>query len=169
VAAPGVAAQTPAGEAACLSALNDPQAERVACSIDYVLKERARQDLRTVTGGLFLDASCTVDVDLARAEAFEALLAPEVLDVPPQAGDCALVTQKQEIAVAFTAAPTIWFEQGRAVRAMPGIAHVAGLPPVLAKLLTDWINTSPLIEAAILDNVNAYLDGGIIGLPGPKK
>ena len=165
LAAAGSAAQSPTGEAACIQALNDPESERVACSISYVMAESARHDLQTVTGGLFLDARCTVNVDLARKEAFDALMAPDVLDVPPQAGDCVLVTEKQPIPVAFTAAPTVWFEQGRAVQAHPGVAHVAGLPPLLAKLLTDWINTSPMIETAVLENVNNYLDRGLIELP----
>lgn len=168
VAATPSAAQPPSGEAACIQALNDPEAERVACSVSYILDESARQDFQVLTGGLFLDARCTVEVDLARKEAFDALLAPDVLDVPPQAGDCVLVTEKQPIPVAFTAAPTVWFEQGRAVQAHPGVAHVAGLPPLLAKLLTDWINTSPMIEAAILDNLNNYLEDGQIGLPGQR-
>ena len=168
VAATPSVAQSPTGEAACLGALNDPGAERVACAVSYVMAESARHDLQTITGGLFLDARCTVNVDLARKEAFDALMAPDVLDVPPQAGDCVLVTEKQPIPVAFTAAPTVWFEQGRAVQAHPGVAHVAGLPPLLAKLLTDWINTSPMIEAAILENVNGYLDGGLIELPGQR-
>lgn len=54
----------------------------------------------------------------------------------------------------FNIAPKIRFAGVKAVQANPGMSDVLVLPEILAKLLTDWVNSSPVIENAMLHEVN---------------
>ena len=147
-----------AGIDACMAGMAG-SAERVSCRIGYELGPPERAELGRLTGGALVDADCELAVDLARGPLFEALLRPEVLDVPPQDGRCRVATTRGgPLDVAFLVAPRVRFAEGRAVAATPNVHGVRGLPNLLAVMLTEAVNRSPLVEAALVREINAFLD-----------
>lgn len=152
-------AGNPTGIEACLAEFRQVAAEAVRCRIGYRLSGDERDNLSWLTAGALLDAECDLDVALARAVVAAALRAPEVLEVPPQDGACRLTTAAAPLDVAFRLAPTVWFADGRAVRATPNLHGVRGLPTVLGDALVQAVNRDPEIEALIVAEVNALLDG----------
>jgi len=145
----------------CIDQLGDPGVDIIACTVPFELKERARDDLIRITGGVVRDAGCLLEVGLERATLFNALVHAEDLVVPAQPVECDVETDRQPLQARFTLAPKVWFADGRAVGATPGMANVRGLPPLLALLLTKWVNTNPQVQRAMVAWVNNYLANGL--------
>ncbi len=146
------------GVDACVARLTDAAAERVSCRVDYVPSPPERAELARLTGGVLTDANCELAVDVARGPLFEALLRPEVFEVPPQDGSCRVATGRGPLDVAFAVAPRVRFADGRAVAATPNLHAVRGLPELLAIVLAEALNRSPVIEAAMLREINGFLE-----------
>ena len=166
-AAPASTAQPaagPNGVERCVAAFGEgvtPGGGPVTCRVSYRLTEEERGNLVRLTGGALLDAACDLDLDLGRELVVAALLGPEALEVPPQDGTCRFETAATAapLDVAFLVAPTVWFEGGRATRATPNVHGIRGLPPFLSDILAQAINRDPEIEAVMVAEVNAFLDG----------
>ncbi len=145
----------------CIDQLGDPNVDIIACTIEFVLKSRAREDLMRITGGVVRDAGCLVEVGLERANVFEALVHAENLAVPAQPVKCDVATDRRPLQARFTLAPKVWFSDGRAVGATPGMGNVTGLSPFLAVLLTNWVNKNPQVQQAMVAWVNDYMENGV--------
>ena len=158
---PGSAAGAVAGldgVDACVAQLADAAEERVSCRVDYALGPPEQTELARLTGGVLTDADCELAVDVARGPLFQALLRPEVFEVPPQEGSCRVATDRGPLDVAFLVAPRVRFADGRAVAATPNLHAIRGLPELLAIVLGEAINRSPVIEAAMLREINGFLE-----------
>ena len=107
------------------------------------------------------NAVCQVKVSIAREKIFTALLNARVLEVPRQPVNCSIITNGNPLSARFTLAPKVWFEGGKAVRAKPGMGDLLGMPPFLAKLLADWVNSSKMIESAMVQELNKALKTGL--------
>ena len=147
---------------ACAAQIAD-DVERVSCRVGYELGPPERAELARLTGGALVDADCELALDLARGPLFEALLRPDVLAIPPQDGRCLVATTGGSFDVAFLVAPHVRFAEGRAVAATPNVQGVRGLPNLLAVVLSEAVNRSPLVEAALVREINALL----LGRPEP--
>ena len=145
----------------CIDQLGNPEVDIIACTVPFELKERARDDLLRITGGVVRDAGCLLEVGLERATLFNALVHAEDLVVPAQPVECDVETDRRPLQARFTLAPKVWFADGRAVGATPGMGNVRGLPPLLALLLTKWVNTNPQVQRAMVAWVNDYLANGL--------
>jgi hypothetical protein len=156
---PPAAAVGPIGMQDCLAEFRQLAAEAVQCRLGYRLSAEERDNLAWLTAGALLDAECDLDVAVARTVVATALRAPEVLEVPPQYGECRFTTVAAPLDIDFLLAPTVWFEDGRAIRATPNLHGVRGLPTPLAGVLMQAVNQDPEIEALLVAEVNALLDG----------
>ncbi len=149
----------PDGLERCLDEIRGRSAGPVSCRIGYRPNAEERSNLVRLTAGTLLDADCAIDVAVGRELVVSVLLAPEVLDVPPQSASCRFETVATPLDVDFLLAPKIWFEDGRATRATPNIHGIRGLPAFLGDVLAQAINRDPQIEATMVAEVNALLDG----------
>ncbi len=145
----------------CVDQLGDPDVDIIACTVPFELKHRAREDLMRITGGVVRDAGCLVEVGLERAVLFNALVHAEDLAVPAQPVECDVETDRQPLKAQFTLAPQVWFADGQAVGATPGMGNVRGLPPLLAVLLVNWVNNDAQVQRAMVAWVNDYLANGL--------
>ena len=143
----------------CIEQLSDPGVDRITCDVPFQLERRTRDDLMQITGGVIRDAGCLLSVGVERVTVFDALIHAQDLTVPAQPVECDVETNRQPMRARFTLAPKVWFADGKAVRATPGVANVSGLPPILAILLTNWVNSDPQVQQAIVGWVNDYLAG----------
>jgi hypothetical protein len=123
------------------------------------LTAEERENLIWLTAGALLDAECDLDVAVTHAVVATALRAPAILEVPPQYGACRFTTVAAPLDIDFLLAPTVWFEDGRAIRATPNLHAVRGLPTLLAGALVQAVNQDPEIEALIVAEINALLAG----------
>jgi hypothetical protein len=70
---------------------------------------------------------------------------------------CNIYAFGEPVKTKFHMAPRVRFSKGKAVQVKPGMSDVVGMPEILAKLLTDWVNSSKAVESAMLDEVNKSL------------
>lgn len=145
----------------CIDQLGDPSVDRITCTLPFELRQRAREDLIRITGGVLRDAGCLVTVGLERVSIFNALVHAEDLEVPAQPVQCDVDTDRRPMQARFTLAPRVWFADGKAVGATPGMGNVRGLPPLLAVILTNWVNNDPQVQRAMVAWVNDYISGGL--------
>lgn len=110
--------------------------------------------MNRLTAGLMRDTACQVRVSVARETVMQALLAAGTVKLPEQPAACAVATGGRPILTEFTLAPSVTFFAGEAIEASPGIGNLRGLPPSLANNLQVWLNSSTLVEAALLRGIN---------------
>lgn len=144
----------------CLAKLQNPSHKIIDCILNFDLDASARKDLNGATGGVFRNAACKVKVSISREQLFTALLNEKVLEAPMQSVECLIVTNGEPLPARFTLTPKVWFKGGKAVHAKPGMENLLGTPPFLAKLLESWVNSSAMIESAMVQEVNAFLKSG---------
>lgn len=141
----------------CLAKLQNPSLKNIDCTLDFYLDKRSQQSMQGSTAGMIQNAACKTKISMAKKTIFTALLNEKVLQVPKQPVHCNISTIGEPVLAKFNMAPEIRFAGGQAVQAKPGMSDVLGLPEILAKLLTDWVNSSQAIESAMLHEVNQSL------------
>jgi hypothetical protein len=158
-----VAAAGPA-PANCISQLTSGSSAEVICSYPTQLGEKERAELRRMTGDLFVDARCLVNVRIERRHIAAALIKPDyVFVVPPQPVTCEVIGRDEKLPIAATFAPRIVLKGGRAVDAHPGMANLTGLNDMVANPLLQYINQSDAIRAQMIKMVNLYIANKQIG------
>lgn len=145
----------------CVAKLQNPKMKNINCIIKFNLDKKIQKDLKGATAGMVRNAACKVRVSVTREKVFSALMNAKVLEVPRQPVNCRIITSGDPFSARFTLAPKVWFKEGKAVRAKPGMGDLLGMPPFLAKLLTDWVNSSKMIQAAMIHEVNKALKTGL--------
>ncbi|MDA0692917.1 MAG: hypothetical protein O3A78_11065 [Nitrospinae bacterium] len=145
----------------CIAKLQNPAFKNIDCTLKFDLDKKIQKDLKATTAGVVRNAACQVKVSVAREKIFTALLNEKVLEVPRQPVVCKIITNGDSFPARFTLAPQVWFKEGKAVHAKPGMDDLLGMPPFLAKLLADWVNTSKMIESAMVQEVNKFLKTGL--------
>jgi hypothetical protein len=162
-ASPRVEAAGPA-PANCINQLNSGTSPEVICSFPTQLGEKERAELRRMTGDLFVDARCLVNVRIERRHITAALIKPEfVFQATPQAVTCEVMGKDEKLPIAATFAPRVVLKGGRAVDAHPGMANLTGLNEVVANPLLQYINQSDAIRAQMVRLVNLYIANKQIG------
>jgi hypothetical protein len=141
----------------CIAKLNNPALTNIDCTLNFNLDKRTQKSMQENTVGMIRNAACVTKVSMAKSKIFNALLNEEVLRVPRQPVRCNIYSVGDPVLAKFQLAPRIRFAGGKAVQARPGMSGVIGMPEILAKLLTDWVNSSEAIESAMLDEVNKSL------------
>lgn len=145
----------------CIAKLQNPKNKNIDCTLKFDLDKKIQRDLKGTTAGVLRNADCKVKVSVAREKIFTALLNEKVLEVPRQPVVCRIITNGDSFPARFTLAPKVWFKGGKAVRAKPRMNDLLGMPPFLAKLLADWVNSSKMIESAMVQEVNKFLKTGL--------
>jgi hypothetical protein len=157
----GVEAAAPAN---CITQLTTGSGPELICSYQTQLGEKERAELRRMTGDLFVDARCLVNVRIERRQITTALIKPDyVFQATPQAVTCDVIGKDEKLPIAATFAPRIVLKGGRAVDAHPGMANLTGLNDVLADPLLQYINKSDAIRAQMVKMVNLYIANKEIG------
>jgi len=141
----------------CRKELQNPSLKNIDCTLNFFLDKRTQQSMQGNTAGLIQNAVCKTKIFVAKKMIFTALLNEKFLQVPKQPVSCQIYILGDPLLAKFNMAPKIRFSGGKAIRARPGMSDVIGLPVMLAKLLTDWVNSSPAIESAMLHEVNKSL------------
>ncbi len=141
----------------CIENLKNPSLKNVDCTLDFYLDKRTQKSMRGSTAGMIRNAACKTKLSLVKKKIFTALLNEQVLEVSKQPVSCNIHTMGEPLLTRFNLAPKIRFAGGKAVEAKPGMSDVLGLPEILAELLVEWVNTSQVIESAMLDEVNKSL------------
>ena len=148
----------------CISQLTSGSGSEVICSYPTALGEKERAELRRMTGDLFVDARCLVNVRLERRQITAALIKPDsVFQATPQAVTCELISKDEKLPIKATFAPRIVIKGGRAVDAHPGMANLTGLNEFVADPVLEYINTSDTIRAQMVRIVNLYIANKQIG------
>jgi hypothetical protein len=142
----------------CLTELIHGRKEVISCTFPIRMTEQELESIQKTTRGLLTDASCAMQVSVARKTVDDAISTQDhVFVAPPQPVTCEVMTTKGNFPIAFTFAPRVEFKAGEAVKATPGMADVTGVSRVLAWPVVTWVNSAGLIEKGMLDVVNAYL------------
>lgn len=159
----GLQAAGPA-PANCIAQLTSGSSPDVICSYPTQLGEKERTELRRMTGDLFVDARCLVNVRIERRQITAALIKPDyVFQATPQAVTCDVIGQNEKLPISATFAPRIVLRGGRAVDAHPGMANLSGLNEIVANPLLQYINQSDAIRAQMVRMVNLYIANQQIG------
>ncbi len=145
------------GQSACEAKLQNPKLKNVDCMLNFDLDPKTRKSLQTGTAGMIRNAACIAKISVARKMIFTALRDEKVMQVERQPVKCNIDALGSPVLTKFNMAPSIRFSGGKAVQVKPGMSDVVGVPEILAKLLTDWVNSSKAIESAMLDEVNNSL------------
>jgi hypothetical protein len=145
----------------CVAKLQNPKLKNIDCIIKFNLDKKIQRDLKGATAGMVRNAACKVRVSVTREKVFSALMNAKVLQVPRQPVNCRIITSGDPFSARFTLAPKVWFKEGKAIRAKPGMGNLLGMPPFLGKLLADWVNSSKMIESAMIHEVNKALKTGM--------
>lgn len=141
----------------CIAKLQNPSMKNIDCTLDIYLDKPTQQSIQGNTAGMIQNAACKTKISMAKKTIIAALINENVLQVPKQPVRCNINVIGDSVLAKFNMAPEIRFAGGKAVQAKPGMSDVLGLPDILAKLLIDWVNSSPVIENAMLDEVNKSL------------
>lgn len=144
-------------QSTCIAKLQNPKLKNIDCTLNFDLDQRTQKSMQANTAGMIKNAACIAKISVARKMIFAALLDEKVMRVPRQPVYCNILTFGDPVKTKFHMAPKIRFSGGKAVQAKPGMSGVVGMPEILAKLLTDWVNSSEVIESAMLDEVNNSL------------
>jgi hypothetical protein len=148
----------------CITQLTSGSGPEVICSYPTQLGEKERGELRRMTGDLFVDARCLVNVRIERRQITTALIKPDyVFQATPQAVSCEVIGKDEKLPITATFAPRITLKGGRAVDAHPGMANLTGLNEMLADPLLQYINQSDAIRAQMVKMVNLYIANKQIG------
>ena len=142
---------------ACIAKLQNPSLKNIDCTLNFHLDKRTQKSMQGNTAGMIRNAACKTKISMAKKKIFSALLNEQVLQVPKQPVSCNIYSIGDPVLAKFHLAPKIRFAKGKAVQAKPGMSDVLGLPELLAKLLTDWVNSSEAVESALLHEVNQSL------------
>jgi hypothetical protein len=160
---PPVEAAGPA-PANCINQLTSGTSPDVICSYPTQLGEKERNELRRMTGDLFVDARCLVNIRIERRQITAALVKPDyVFQATPQSVTCDVIGKDEKLPISATFAPRIVLKGGRAVDAHPGMANLSGLNEVVANPLLEYINQSDAIRAQMVKMVNLYIANKQIG------
>jgi hypothetical protein len=143
---------------ACIAKLQNPKLKNIDCILKFDLDKRTQKSMQANTAGLIRNAACAAKISVARKMIFAALRDDKTMQVPRQPVQCNIFAFGKPVLTKFHMAPTIHFLKGKATQAKPGMIDVVGIPEVLAKLLADWVNSSEMIEAAMLEEVNKSLE-----------
>jgi hypothetical protein len=142
----------------CIAKLQNPKFKNIDCTLNFDLDPRTQKSMQANTAGMIRNAACAAKIFVARKMIFTALRDEKAMRVPQQPVHCNIDAFGKPVLAKFHMAPTIHFSKGKAIQAKPGMSDVIGMPEILAKLLTDWVNSSKMIEAAMLDEVNKSLE-----------
>ncbi|MEQ9640610.1 MAG: hypothetical protein RIM84_11360 [Alphaproteobacteria bacterium] len=142
----------------CIDSLGERGGETVTCVASFELSPALRDQVARLTAGFMRDTACQVQVQVPRQMVVQALLAAGTVALPAQPVACAIATGGKAILTRFSLAPSVSFFAGEAIEASPGIADLTGLPPSVARAMQDWLNDSPLVEAALLRGINHLLE-----------
>ena len=149
------AGQDPVGP--CLAALARASTAEISCEYIALLTDSERADMQSLTRGLLQDASCRVQVRIARNLVKPALTAADYdFTAPPQPVACEIKTEKSVVPLTGTFAPHVVFMAGEAVEATPGLADIKGVNSYLAWPVVQYVNRSPGIRRDMLAIINAY-------------
>lgn len=141
-------------QSACIAKLQNPSLKNIDCTLDFYLDARTQKSMQGNTAGMIQNAACKTKISMAKNLILTALIDEKVLQVPKQPVHCNIHIIGDSVLAKFHMAPKIRFAGGKAVQVNPGMSDVLGMPEILAKLLTDWVNSSPVIENAMLHEVN---------------
>ena len=113
--------------------------------------------MQRLTRGLLQDASCRVQLQIARSLVAPALTAADYdFTAPPQPVTCEIKTKKSVIPLTGTFAPHVVFKAGEAMDATPGLADIKGVNSYLAWPVVQYVNRSPGVRRDMLAIINAY-------------
>jgi len=113
--------------------------------------------MQRLTRGLLVDASCVIEVKVARALIEPALKeADHVFEAPPQPVTCEITTKDGGLPISATFAPKVTFKGGAAVDGTPGLGNVIGVNKYVAWPVVQYVNRSAGIRESMLEVVNRY-------------
>lgn len=142
--------------ASCLDAVVSAKGAEISCEYEVLLTETERADMRRITRDLLQDATCTVDIRIARALVKEALKKPDhTFEAPPQPVRCEIKTKDGGFPITSTFSPRVVFKDGKAIEGTPGLGEVTGINRYLAWPVVAYVNRADGIEREMLAIINA--------------
>lgn len=144
-------------EKMCLKQLVEDTSPQIDCVHQAWFTDQEREDLKSLTRGYLLDASCAIDVKIERAAVEAALVASDTtFTSPPQPVTCEIETSRGKVTITGTFSPRVVFKGGTGIEATPGLADIQGVNSYLAWPVVHYINHSERITRPMLLMVNAY-------------
>ena len=113
--------------------------------------------MQRLTRGLLMDASCLVNVKIARALVDPALTKDDhAFEATPQLVTCDITTSDGGFPITATFAPKVLFKGGVASEGTPGLGNVTGVNKYIAWPVVQYVNRAPGIRKAMLEIINRY-------------
>lgn len=144
-------------EKQCLKQLIESNDAQIDCVHQAWFTPEERNDLEKLTRGYLKDASCAIEVRIARKEIEAALTSADtVFTAPAQPATCELETSRGKVTINGTFSPRVVFKGGVAVEATPGLGDITGVNSYLAWPVVHYINYSERITKPMMLMINAY-------------
>ncbi len=141
----------------CMWQLAQGADDEIDCIHLAWLTEDEKSDLKTLTRGYLLDASCLITVKIDRAKVDAALVASDlVFESPQQPVTCEITTSRGPFTITATFSPRVVFKDGFAIEATPGLANIKGVNSYLAWPVVHYINYAERITKTMLLMINTY-------------
>lgn len=155
---PAALAEEQAGSLeACLEAVSSRKGEEISCKYKTLLTAQERTDMQRLTRGLLKDASCLVNVKIARALVEPALTKDDhAFEATPQPVTCDITTSGGGFPISATFAPKVLFKGGVASEGTPGLGNVTGVNKYIAWPVVQYVNRAPGIRKSMLEIINRY-------------
>lgn len=142
---------------ACLEAVSGRKDDEISCKYKTLLTEQERADMQRLTRGLLKDASCLVNVKIARALVEPALTKDDhMFEATPQPVTCEITTGDGGFPITATFAPKVLFKGGVASEGTPGLGNVTGVNKYIAWPVVQYVNRAPGIRKSMLEIINRY-------------
>jgi hypothetical protein len=147
----------PPRERNCFYQLLEDTGPKIDCEHPAWMTEEEKADLKKLTRGYLLDASCKIKIAIERAKVDAALVGSDLtFESPPQPMTCVLMTSSGEVTIAGTFAPKVVFKDGIAISATPGLANITGVNAYLAWPVVHYVNNAERIGNPMKLMINAY-------------
>lgn len=147
----------PPRERNCFYQLLEDTGPQIDCEHPAWMTEDEKADLKKLTRGYLLDASCTIKIAIERAKVDAALVGSDLtFESPPQPMTCVLMTSSGEMTITGTFAPKVVFKDGIAISATPGLADITGVNSYLAWPVVHYVNNAERIANPMKLMINAY-------------
>lgn len=141
----------------CFYQLIEGTGANIDCEYKAWMTAEEKTDVSKLTRGYLLDASCLIDVKIARDKVDAAIAASDLtFESPAQPMTCNLTTSSGPMTIKGTFAPKVVFKDGQAISATPGLANIEGINSYLAWPVVHYINNADRIGGPMKLIINAY-------------
>lgn len=142
----------------CRQALRSDTGDVLRCALSYEARGAERERLVQATSGVITGLNCGTRMRVSKGDIFASLLAGGTVRVAPQRIDCTLQTNRDSATIGLVVAPSFRLNGDRVADARVNLSEVDGLPPFMARMLRDHVNSDEGVSRALASALQGVLD-----------